>query len=339
MATRNQPRLRVWLASVAVLALAACGGTTVNANEQSSGPGGGPPSLTLYSSVTQETIDAVVGGYQKSHPGAKVTVFRAPTGQLNARIAADQRSGKLRADAIWGTDPLSMQSYTEQRLLAPWPLPGLKSVPAQYRTPEFWGTRLLFLVIVAHKDLKPQPTAWTDLTSTAYRGKVAVPDPAFAGSAFAALGYFSQAPGMGMSFYGALRANGAKQVASIPDVVTRVSQGSYQLGITLDSGVRSAMKKGSPITMVWPKPGAIVLYSPIAMTAGTARSAAVKEFMTYVLSAPGQKLIADTGWQPIISGVSGPPQPAGATSVAPDWAVLFGHQQELLAKYRTTFVQ
>jgi hypothetical protein len=37
--------------------------------------------------------------------------------------------------------------------------------------------------------------------------------------------------------------------------------------------------------------------------------------------------------------VSGPPQPAGATPVSPDWAALFGHQQELLAKYRSTFVQ
>ena len=295
----------------------------------------------LYTSVTQETIDAVVGGYERAHPGAKVTVFRAPTGQLNARIAADQRSGGLRADVIWGTDPLSMQSYADQHLLAPWPLPQLTSVPEQYRTPEFWGTRLLYLVIVAHKDLQQQPTAWTDLTSPAYRGKVAVPDPAFAGSAFAALGYFSQAPEMGMDFYRALRANGAKQVASIPDVVTQVAQGRYQLGITLDSGARTAVKKGSPIVIVWPKPGAIALYSPIAMTAQTARptGSAVKEFMTYVLSPEGQQHIADTGWQPIISGVPGPPQPAGATSVSPDWAALFGHQQELLATYRSTFVQ
>jgi len=56
-----------------------------------------------------------------------------------------------------------------------------------------------------------------------------------------------------------------------------------------------------------------------------------------VLSAQGQQHIADTGWQPIISGV--PPQAAGASPVSPDWSALFGHQQELLAKYRSTFVQ
>ncbi|HEY8821349.1 MAG TPA: extracellular solute-binding protein [Dermatophilaceae bacterium] len=337
--TRKRSGVRVWLASLGVLTLVACGSPAIKAAEQSPSPAGVPQSLTLYTSVTQDTIDAVVGGYEKAHPGSKVTVFRAPTGQLNARIAADQRSGGLHADAIWGTDPLSMQSYTDQHLLAPWPLPQLTSVPEQYRTPEFWGTRLLYLVIVARKDLRPQPTTWADLTSPAYRDKVALPDPAFAGSAFAALAYFSQAPGMGMDFYRALRLNGAKQVASVPDVVTEVAQGRYQLGITLDSGARTAVKKGSPIVIVWPKPGAIVLYSPIAMTARSTHSVAAKEFMAYVLSAQGQQQISNTGWQPIISGVSGPPQPAGATPVSPDWAALFGHQQELLAKYRSTFVQ
>jgi iron(III) transport system substrate-binding protein len=330
-------------AAATLLLMAACAAPpNVEATKPAAASPAAPPSLTLYTSVTQDTIDAVVGGYEKIHPGAKVTVFRAPTGQLNARIAADQRSGGLRADVIWGTDPLSMQSYTDQKLLAPWPLPQLKSVPEKYRMPDFWGTRVLYLVIVARKGLEPLPTSWADLSSPIYKGKVAVPDPAFAGSAFAALGYFSQAPELGMSFYSSLRANGAKQVASIPDVVTQVAQDRYKLGITLDSGARTAVKQGSPIVIVWPKPGAISLYSPIAMTARSAelkRSDPAKEFMAYVLSAEGQRHIADTGWQPIISSVPGPPKPAGATSVSPDWASLFGHQQELLAQYRSLFLQ
>lgn len=192
----------VWLASLAVLTLVACGSPTIKAAEQGPSSVADQLSLTLYTSVTQDTIDAVVGGYEKAHPGSKVTVFRAPTGQLNARIAADQRSGGLQADAIWATDPLSMQSYADQHTLAPWPLPQLTSVPQQHRTPKFWGTRLLFLVIVARKDLSPEPASWAELTHLAYRDRVALPDPAFAGSAFAALAYFSQAPGMGRTSIG-----------------------------------------------------------------------------------------------------------------------------------------
>ncbi len=322
-----------------VLLVTACGTSSTPASSPTAAAAAssGAASLTLYTSVTQETVDAVTAGYKQSHPGATVTVFRAATGQLNARIAADLRSGGLKADVIWGTDPLSMQSYTDQSLLAPWPLPDLTSVPSQYRTPEFWGTRLLYLVLVTRHGLQPAPTSWADLTSPAYAGKVAVPDPAFAGSAFAALTYFSQT--QGMDFYRALRANGARQVSSIPDVVTQVAQGTFSVGITLDSGVRDAIAKGSPVDLVWPTTGAIALYSPIAQTTASAHAGAAKEFMGYVLSTDGQQRIAATGWQPIVPGVAGPPRPAGAQTVSPDWAATFGHQAELLAQYRSVFLQ
>ncbi len=344
MSVRTQGWTRRFLtaaAIVSVLFATACGssaspGSSAPSAESAAAGGGGVSSMTLYTSVTQETVDAITAGYQKAHPGATVTVFRAATGQLNARIAADLRSGGLKADVIWGTDPLSMQTYTDQSLLAPWPLPQLTSVPAQYRTPKFWGTRLLYLVLVTRHGLQPAPTSWTDLTSPAYAGKVAVPDPAFAGSAFSALAYFSQT--QGMDYYRALRANGARQVASIPDVVTQVAQGTFSVGITLDSGIRDAIAKGSPVDLVWPKPGAIALYSPIALTASS-HAATATDFMGYVLSTDGQQRIAATGWQPIVPGVPGPPQPAGAQTVSPDWAALFGHQVELLGQYRSVFVQ
>jgi iron(III) transport system substrate-binding protein len=295
--------------------------------------------LTLYTSVTQNTVTAVVNGFAKADPGVKVSVFRATTGQLNARIAADQHSGGLRADVIWATDPLSMESYAQQNLFRPWPVPGLAGVPAADKTTYFWGTRELYLVIVAHKGLTPLPRNWADLTSPAYQGKVALPDPAAAGSAFAALGYFATAPGFGLGFYRALKANGAVQVATIPEVVTDVAEGRYQLGITLDSEVRSAIAEGSPVVMDWPADGAISLYSPIAETVAATggADAAARAFLSYVLSPAGQATIGKTGWQPVLPGIAGPPRPAGATEVYPGWSALFGRQQQILRQYQAIF--
>jgi iron(III) transport system substrate-binding protein len=295
--------------------------------------------ITLYTSVTQNTVTAVVNGFAKADPGVKVSVFRATTGQLNARIAADQHSGGLRADVIWGTDPLSMESYAQQGLFRPWPLASLAGVPAADKTTYFWGTRELYLVIVAHKGLSPMPQNWSDLTSTAYKGKVALPDPAAAGSAFAALGYFDTAPGFGMNFYRALKANGAVQVSTPTEVVTDVADGRYQLGITLDSSVRPVIAAGSPVVMDWPADGAISLYSPIAETvaASGGTNSAAQAFMTYVLSPAGQTAIGKTGWQPVLPGIAGPPRPAGATEVYPGWSVVFGQQQQILQQYQAIY--
>ena len=113
--------------------LAAAGVAACGSSAGSSGSSAGSPApatatsqqLTLYTSVTQNTVTAVVDGFSKANPGVKVSVFRATTGQLNARITADQHSGGLRADVIWGTDPLSMESFAQENLFRPWPLPGL----------------------------------------------------------------------------------------------------------------------------------------------------------------------------------------------------------------------
>jgi iron(III) transport system substrate-binding protein len=298
-----------------------------------------PQQITLYTSVTQNTVTAVVNGFEKANPGIKVTTFRATTGQLNTRIAADQHSGGLRADVIWGTDPLSMESYAQQNLFKPWPLAGLAGVPAADKSAYFWGTRELYLVIVAHKGFAPLPRTWSDLTAAAYKGKVAIPDPAAAGSAFAALGYFDTAPGFGLSYYRSLKANGAVQVSTIPEVVTDVAEGRYQLGITLDSEVRSAISSGSPIVMDWPADGAISLYSPIAETVAATGGAggATQAFLRYVLSAAGQTAIGQTGWQPVLPGIAGPARPPGATEVYPGWAALFGRQQQILQQYQAIF--
>ena len=338
-------RFRLTLAaavSILLAGVAACGSSS-SASSDAAGQAGGAGSthqqITLYTSVTQNTVTAVLNGFAKLDPNVKVNVFRATTGQLNARIAADEHSGGLRSDVIWGTDPLSMESYAQEGLFQPWPLPAIAGVPAQDKTKYFWGTRELYLVIVAHKGLTPMPANWSDLASPAYKGKVALPDPAAAGSAFAALGYFDTTPGFGIGFYDKLKANGAVQVSTIPEVVTDVAEGRYQLGITLDSEVRSAIKEGSPVVMDWPADGAIELYSPIAetVTAKGAAATATQALMRYVLSASGQAVIGKTGWQPVLPGIAGPPRPAGATEVYPGWTALFGRQNQILQQYQAIF--
>lgn len=312
---------RLALAVLLAAALAACG-------EQ---PASEAPRITLYTSVTQTTVDSVVAGFKAVHPGAEIEVFRAATGALNARVAGDQRSGGLRADVMWVTDPLSMHAYADQKLLAAWPLPDLAGVPAEFRTETFWGTRILYVVMVARDDLAPAPGSWASLTDPAFRGKVAIPDPGTAGSAFAALGHF------GLDYYRKLKANRAVQLATPPEVVTAVAQGRYQVGITLDSEVRAAAAKGSPVTLVWPSDGAIAVYSPIAATATSEQPDAAAAFLAYVLSEDGQRRIAKSGWQPVLPDIPGPERPGDATSVSPDWPALFGGQRDLLREYQAIF--
>ena len=87
---RSRTVLMLLAVALASMVLVACGD-------------GGTASLRIYTSVTQGTVDAVVAGFEEGNPGIEVEVFRAPTGELTARIAAEMREGGLQADLLWLT--------------------------------------------------------------------------------------------------------------------------------------------------------------------------------------------------------------------------------------------
>jgi iron(III) transport system substrate-binding protein len=297
--------------------LAACGGDD-------------DATVRLYTSVTEATVTAVVEQVE-ADTGAEVEVFRAPTGELAARVAAEQREGGIQADVLWLTDPLTMQQYAADGTLEEWEPDGAEAVADEYKSDTFWGTRILSMLIVQSPDISPIGS-WTDLTDPELAGRIAVPDPGFAGSALAVLGYFASDPAYGFDYYRALEDNGLVVVNAPGEVVTGVAEGRFDAGITLDFSARAAVEKGSPIEIVWPEPGAIAIYSPIGVVDGA--GAPAKRFSEFVLSVAGQQIIADTGWQPIRSDV---PWEVGGPQIAVDWAALFEQRDALLEEYRAIF--
>src|SRR3954452_9601396 len=153
--------------AVVLLILAACGDA-----------GGASPaadSITLYTCLSDTSIQPVIEAFGKTDDGGPVELFRAPTGELNARVAADVRSGGLRADVIWGCDPLTVQAFVDQGLVGGWTPPGADAIPAEYRTDDYVGAHLLYMVAVHRTDV-PAPVSWADLAGGDYAA-LAVPDP------------------------------------------------------------------------------------------------------------------------------------------------------------------
>lgn len=327
-------RRHVVLVAVAAVVLAACGGaagpvaTEPSPPPEATGPSG---TLRLYTSVTQDTVDAVVAAYREANPGVTVDVLRAPTGELTARIAAEQREGGIQADVLWLTDPLTMFELGSQDLLRAWEPSGAGAVPPEFRTDRWWGTRLLNLVVVHGRDVDPAPQAWSDLPEVGAERPVAIPDPEFAGSAFGALAFFGLAEGFGFDFYRALEANGLVEVRSPGDVVTGVAEGQFAAGMTLDKVARDAIADGAPIELVAPEPGAIAIYSPIGVVEGSDPVEVAESFVEFTLTPTAQEAIAGTGWQPVRADV---PWEHDVEQVVPDWDAAFGQREELVQRYR-----
>jgi iron(III) transport system substrate-binding protein len=326
MRLRMPRRLSRWLLLGVLLFLAACGSGPATSRAES---------ITLYTCVTDTTVQPILEKFHAAHPGSEVKLFRAPTGELNARVASDARSGGLKADVVWACDPLTMQGYRDQQLVASWLPPEAADMPKQFRTADDVGVAVLYLVAI-HAKGTATPKTWSDLTKPAY-APVAVPDPAVAASALGALGYFSQGDGYGLDFYRKLKQQGAKQVSTPDNVTTGVAQGQYRAGLTIANSADLAQSKGSPIEVTWPEPGAVAIYGPIALARHSADSSLAKDFISYVVSQDGQQVLADAGSYPTRPGISGPKIPPHAPVVYPDWKRIAGTKDLLLKDYQTIF--
>jgi iron(III) transport system substrate-binding protein len=316
------------LPAVVVLALAACGGAddTAAADE----------TITLYTCLSDESIQPVIEAFEAGRAGSRVDLFRAPTGELNARVAADARSGGLRADVIWGCDPLTVQAYVDQGLVGGWTPPEAADIPAQFRTEDAVGAHVLYMVAV-HRTEVPAPRAWWDLAGPDHTGALAVPDPSVAASALGALGWFAADPGHGVDFYRALQRNGAVQVSTPDDVTTGVAQGVYDAGLTTATSAYAARDDGSPVEVAWPEPGAVAVHGPVALATASADSPVARDFISFVVGEEGQRVLGGSGSYPTRPGVPGPAIPPGAPVVHPDWAAIGQDRDAILSEYQQVF--
>jgi len=323
--------------STAVPTQGSTGGTDEPAEtEDEAGPIPGAQTMTLYTCVTDATVQAVIDGFTAEHPGTAIDLFRAPTGQLNARIAADLRGAGVGADVLWTCDPLTMQDQLEQDVVRSWVPDNAEDIPAEYRTEDYVGVDLLYVVTAVHDDA-PLPESWLDLAGPAYTDRVAIPDPGFAASALGLLGYLESAPDYGLDYYQALADNGAVELESPTDVLTGVAQGTYDAGIVLANAAYAAQAEGSPIEVVWPEPGAVAIYAPIAPTTKPGAEPLAEAFIEYVASEEGQRVMAATDVYPVLEGIPGPPIPDDAPVISPDWPTLAGGTDDMLARYRLIF--
>jgi iron(III) transport system substrate-binding protein len=328
----RSPRFRAGglgaLAIGAGLALAGCGGA------EGEDEAGAAEPITLYTCSSDETVQPLIAEFEDANPGARVELFRAPTGELNARVASDIRSGGLRADVIWGCDPLTMQSFVDQDLVGGWVPDNASGIPDNLRTDDYVGAHVLYMVAIHHTDA-PAPQTWRDLASGEY--EVAVPDPAVAASALGTLGYFAQSPDLGMELYEDLKSNGAVQVSTPDEVTIGVAQGVYDAGVTIATSAYQAKEDGSPIDVVWPEPGAVAVYGPVALAKESSGSQTAKDFISFVVGEEGQTTVAESGSYPAMRDVDGPTVPDGAPVVFPDWAAIGQDKDTLLSEYQKLF--
>jgi iron(III) transport system substrate-binding protein len=283
--------------AAALVLLASC---RIESAAPSSGPAAsreGAPSgdVWIYTSMYRHVLDALDPLLKERLPGVTVHWYQAGSEKVASRLEAERAAGAVRADLLATSDPFFYERLAREGAFARYASPHVLRVPRSLLDLDarYAAIRLSTMVLVHRQDTTPTPTSFAALADGSWKGRVAIGDPLTSGTAFT-WAVFCQAK-YGDAFFTGLRARGAIVAGGNAAVLQKVESGEADAGVLLLENALAARARGSPIQVVWPTDGAVVIPGPVALFATTPNPVAAKAVLDVLLSPEGQRLIVEKG--------------------------------------------
>jgi iron(III) transport system substrate-binding protein len=276
------------------------------------GPAG---TITLYTSESEDDVNLITQDFMRRYPGVTVRIFRAGSGPVVAKVQAELQAGRIQADVLWFADIAFLRELARRDLLIPYRPPAGRRVPSRfhYDGDRYHEVRLIFNVVAFNtRQVRFRPTSWWDLTLPRYRGRAAIPNPFVSGAAFAHVGTFVSLREFGWEFYRKLRENETQVLRSNGDVIAKLAAGEVSIAQVVDFFARALKAQGSPVDHIWPKEGALLVPTPVAIVKGTPNLEAAQAFVNYLYTPEAQRLFVERAYIPVLPGI---PYPSGVPEV------------------------
>ena len=296
--------------ALAAAALTACGGASAGTNS-SSGSGG---SITLYSGQHPQLTQAIVSAFEKQ-TGIHVNV-RSDDGIVLANQIL-QEGSHSRADVYLTENSPELMLLTEHHLLAALPTSITSQIPALYDSPtnNWVGISVRVSALAYDPSLVSSgqlPANILDLAQPKWKGKVAIAptDSDFVPLVGAVIARYGQQAAL--NWLRGLKSN-STQYADIESVDAAVNKGQKAVGVINQYywyRLQTELGAGNTHSKVYYFPGhnvgGIENISGAAVLASSAHKAAAEKFVSFLVSAQAEKIIAagDTYEYPVRPGIA-----------------------------------
>jgi len=308
-ASRRAVRVTALIAAVSAVAVAGCSSSS-NGGSGGSGGGGSKKVAIVGFSVLKPGYDAAEKAFQATDAGKGVTFSESfgASGSQSKAVASGQPA-----------DYVGFSLEPDMSKLVP------KFVDASWNAGATKGIGTTSVVVIAVRPGNPLGIhGWDDLIKPGV--KIVTPDPATSGSAkwniLAAYEHRLQTGGTdadAKAYLGSFFKNVVSKPASGADATTAFLQGTGDVLISYENEVIAARQAGKKLDYVVPS-DSLKIENPVAVT--KTGSQAAKDFLAYIESDAGQKVLAGEGYRPLnaadvpasVEGANDPSQPFPAVS-------------------------
>ena len=321
---RTRVRLTAGLAATCVLALAACSSSSptsassaTSASASSSATAAAASKVTLVVYSAQGYDSAMTKAFTKA-TGIPVKLDDNSTGPLLTQIEASKNNPNW--GLLWVDGATAFAGLDTQGLLlkgfepnVSWNSLGTQSLPSDKSyTPT--GVTLMAALAYNKKKVTTPPSTWQQLLSPQWKGLVGMNDPSQSGPTFPFIaGMMNYLGGVssGETFFTKLKANGLVIHPTNGPTLQALTSGQINLALVQSSAAIGAELGDKNIGIAYLDP-VTLLPSAIGIDAKApaAEQAEAKQFIEFVLSAAGQKVMqsgdptGDSLYYPVLQGVS-----------------------------------
>lgn len=252
--------------------------------------------VMIYTSMKEAQMSAVKIGFMKKYPEIEMKYQIAGSGMIMEMLRSEESAGRIQADLLWLGEPSCYYILKEKGQLTPYQSREAKKIPKVLidRENYYCGARMVTVGLVYNTErIQPEaiPTDWEDLLHPRYKGKIAMTDPYFSGTALYTVAGLYQSPKHGLKFFRDLKENGIHLENNAVTVVEKVSSGLYDLCIGVDYIAKTIKDNGGPVEFIYPRSCISTIPSPIAIFRGAANMEEAKKLYDYILSIEGQLIL------------------------------------------------
>ncbi|MBQ7607602.1 MAG: ABC transporter substrate-binding protein [Desulfovibrionaceae bacterium] len=263
---------------------------------------GEKPKITIYTSMYEDVIEAMSNVLKKKFPAYDIEFFYGGTGTLQAKIAAERDAKKLGCDMLMLADPSYALELKKDGILHAYLSKEAKNLALEYDTEGYWYPVRICNMVLAYNPRKYKkaalPQSFQEFAQSAtLKSACSMPNPLTAGTALVSVSALKDK--YGYAYFDQLAANKI-MVESGSVALTKLETGECkEIMILEESVLKKREEEKSPLEVIYPKDGCIIISSPI-MTVKDSLSAhgntkICEELTDWFLSEEGQRYIVK-GW-------------------------------------------
>jgi iron(III) transport system substrate-binding protein len=326
-----------------ILALAAAAAFAGGSGDKGQGPNG---KITIYTSMYEDVIKSLNGALKKQFPQCEIEFVYGGTGQLQARVAAEQKSGKLGCDMLLVAGPAYSLELKEKKILHHYISAEAGNLAFDYDKDGYWYPVRISNMVLAYNPAKNNknsiPDSFNDFANNAgVKGALSISNPLTSGTTLSALAALKDKYGYG--YFDALGRQNVKIDAGAA-AIAKLETGEYKVIMVLEESIlKKRQEEKSKLEVIYPTDGTIIILSTVMIITdkwSAHNNTKTAELITdWFLSPAGQKTIV-AGWMHSVrkdfDAIPYDSIPTGeirANAIPLNWENAFRQKNEILSKF------